>query len=426
MRRQRLRSPKDLTGFTHLFNAMRPLGARDPGPIAAALECSDAWFGMIVDGVHVDPAMLRLALRGSAHPMLVTDAMPPVGGSRRTFSLFGRDIEARGEACVAEDGTLAGSALDMASAVRNCVRLLGVPLTSALRLRLARAGSLPGHRRSSWPDCSGLSGQTWSRSSRGILTSWEPALQASGKSSKETRAPPEAMVPERLLSRYHFVICAPLTAPSHTVQLHLATHSLGGSVPLRTLSAALSLAAAVLLASFAYALSYAPNKNTAADIVSGAESAGFSPGSPVMIRIFKRESQLEVWMLKDARFELFAVHPICYWSGRLGPKEREGDRQAPEGFYSVGIQQLHLIGRHPRSLNIGFPNAFDRASNRTGSYILVHGGCTSVGCFAMTDPVMEQIYALSEKALHGGQDKIQVQIFPVPHDGSEPGRRGGQ
>jgi N-acetylglucosamine-6-phosphate deacetylase len=88
---------------------------------------------MIVDGVHVDPAMLRLALRGCAHPMLVTDAMPPVGGSRRTFSLFGRDIEARGEACVAEDGTLAGSALDMASAVRNCVRLLGVPLTSALR-----------------------------------------------------------------------------------------------------------------------------------------------------------------------------------------------------------------------------------------------------------------------------------------------------
>ena len=121
-----------LTGFTHLFNAMRPLGARDPGPIAAALECSDAWFGMIVDGVHVDPAMLRLALRGSAHPMLVTDAMPPVGGNRRTFSLYGRKVEARGGACVAEDGTLAGTALDMAGAVRNCVRLLGVPLTSAL------------------------------------------------------------------------------------------------------------------------------------------------------------------------------------------------------------------------------------------------------------------------------------------------------
>ena len=121
-----------LTGFTHLFNAMRPLGARDPGPIAAALECSDAWFGMIVDGVHVDPAMLRLALRGSARPILITDAMPPVGGDRRTFSLFGRYIEARGEACVSDDGTLAGTALDMASAVRNCIGLLGVPLTSTL------------------------------------------------------------------------------------------------------------------------------------------------------------------------------------------------------------------------------------------------------------------------------------------------------
>ena len=121
-----------LTGFTHLFNAMRPLGARDPGPIAAALECSDTWFGMIVDGVHVDPAMLRLALRGSAHPMLVTDAMPLVGGNRGTFSLYGRKVEARGGACVAEDGTLAGTALDMAGAVRNWVRLLGVPLTSAL------------------------------------------------------------------------------------------------------------------------------------------------------------------------------------------------------------------------------------------------------------------------------------------------------
>ena len=186
----------------------------------------------------------------------------------------------------------------------------------------------------------------------------------------------------------------------------------GGSIPLRTLSAALSLAAAVLLASFAYALSYAPNQNLPVDIVSEASSAGFSAGNPVMIRIFKREAQLEVWMLRDARFQLFAVYPICNWSGKLGPKEREGDRQAPEGFYSVGIQQLHLIGRHPRSLNIGFPNDFDRASNRTGSYILVHGGCTSVGCFAMTDPVMEQIYTLSEQALHAGQDKIQVQIFP--------------
>src|SRR5215472_7604779 len=121
-----------LTGFTHLFNAMRPLASREPGPIAAALESDGAWFVMIVDGVHVDPAMLRLALRGRAHPLLVSDAMPPVGGSRSTFSLFGRPIIARGQTCVREDGTLAGSALGMAAAVDNCVRLLEVPLPFAL------------------------------------------------------------------------------------------------------------------------------------------------------------------------------------------------------------------------------------------------------------------------------------------------------
>ena len=184
--------------------------------------------------------------------------------------------------------------------------------------------------------------------------------------------------------------------------------TLGDPLPLRSFSLALSLAAALLLASFAYALSFASRQ--LAPIAQPA--AGFTPGSPVMIRIFKRESQLEVWMLKGDRFALYAVYPIYYWSGRLGPKEREGDRQAPEGFYFVGVQQLHLIGRHPRSLNIGFPNAFDRASGRSGSYILVHGGCASVGCFAMTDPVMEQIYAVSEQALFAGQDRIQIQIFP--------------
>jgi N-acetylglucosamine-6-phosphate deacetylase len=123
-----------LTGFTHLFNAMRPLASREPGPIAAALEEPDVWFGMIVDGYHVAPAMLRLALRGVGRPMLVSDAMPPIGGSRSVFSLYGSDIIVRGPCCYTQDGTLAGTALDMASAVRNSVQMLGLPLTDALRL----------------------------------------------------------------------------------------------------------------------------------------------------------------------------------------------------------------------------------------------------------------------------------------------------
>ena len=133
-----------LTGFTHLFNAMRPLGSRDPGPVAAALETPDAFFGMIVDGEHVHPAVLRLALRGVAHPMLITDAMPPVGGRKPAFVLYGEEIAVREGRCARSDGTLAGAALDMASAVRNCVKLLNVPLTQALRLASAEPATFLG------------------------------------------------------------------------------------------------------------------------------------------------------------------------------------------------------------------------------------------------------------------------------------------
>ena len=122
-----------LTGFTHLFNAMRPLTSREPGPIAAALETPACSFGLIVDGIHVDPAMLRLALRGLGRPMLVTDAMPPVGGTRASFTLYGEAIAVQNGRCMRQDGTLAGASLDMAGAVRNCIRLLGLPLEDALR-----------------------------------------------------------------------------------------------------------------------------------------------------------------------------------------------------------------------------------------------------------------------------------------------------
>ena len=135
-------------------------------------------------------------------------------------------------------------------------------------------------------------------------------------------------------------------------------------------------------------------------------------GSAIFIRIFKAESELEIWMQRGEKFELFATYPICHWSGTLGPKLNEGDKQSPEGIYTVTSRQLHLIGRHPRSLNLGFPNALDRSFSRTGSYILVHGACSSVGCFAMTNPVITEIYALSQAALAKGQPAIQVQALP--------------
>ncbi len=133
-----------LTGFTHLFNAMRPLSAREPGPIAAALEEQRAFYGLIVDGMHVAPAMLRLALRGAGQAMLVTDAMPPVGGTQHGFSLAGKPIRVENGRCTTADGTLAGSALDMASAVRNCVQLLDMTLPDALRLASAAPAAFLG------------------------------------------------------------------------------------------------------------------------------------------------------------------------------------------------------------------------------------------------------------------------------------------
>ena len=133
-----------LTGFTHLFNAMRPLASREPGPIAAALEDPRAFYGLIADGVHVAPAMLRLALRGRGNPLLVSDAMPPVGGNRLDFTLRGRPVRVRDGRCRTADGTLAGSILDMATAVRNCVSLLGMPLPAALRLATAAPAAFLG------------------------------------------------------------------------------------------------------------------------------------------------------------------------------------------------------------------------------------------------------------------------------------------
>lgn len=133
-----------LTGFTHLFNAMPPIEGRAPGPIPAALEDANVWFGMIVDGLHVDPVMLRLALRGVARPMLVTDAMPPVGGQKSVFKLYDEDIRVLNGRCTRQDGALAGAALDMATAVRNCVNLLQMPLEKALRFASAEPAAFLG------------------------------------------------------------------------------------------------------------------------------------------------------------------------------------------------------------------------------------------------------------------------------------------
>jgi murein L,D-transpeptidase YafK len=139
---------------------------------------------------------------------------------------------------------------------------------------------------------------------------------------------------------------------------------------------------------------------------------GVTLGAPVFIRIFKLEFELELWLKRGDRFELFATYPICRWSGALGPKLYEGDRQAPEGFYAVDAKALNPNSRWHRSFNLGYPNALDRAYGRTGSYLMVHGGCGSVGCYAMTDPVIDEIWRLVTAALQGGQPRFHVHVFP--------------
>lgn len=141
-------------------------------------------------------------------------------------------------------------------------------------------------------------------------------------------------------------------------------------------------------------------------------SHGVKLGAPVFIRIFKREFELEVWLKRDGRFHRLAVYPICMWSGQLGPKRKEGDRQSPEGFYTVDAKALNPNSKYHLSFNLGYPNAFDRAHERTGSYLMVHGVCGSVGCYAMTDAVIDEIWTLVTAALKSGQKQFQVQVFP--------------
>jgi murein L,D-transpeptidase YafK len=137
------------------------------------------------------------------------------------------------------------------------------------------------------------------------------------------------------------------------------------------------------------------------------------PQAPIFIRIFKEESELEVWKSRaDGRFYHFKTYPICNWSGELGPKLQTGDKQAPEGFYTVANRQLNPRSQFYLSFNLGFPNAYDKAYGRSGDALMVHGDCKSAGCYAMTDALVEEIYALARDALAGGQSEFAVHAFP--------------
>jgi murein L,D-transpeptidase YafK len=152
----------------------------------------------------------------------------------------------------------------------------------------------------------------------------------------------------------------------------------------------------------------------------------FTLGAPVFLRVFKEERVLEVWLRTDAdQFRLFKSYPICSFSGSLGPKLARGDGQSPEGFYAVRAAAMNPNSQFHLSFDVGYPNAYDRGKGRTGSALMVHGACVSVGCYAMTDPAIEEIWTLMAAAFRNGQREIQVQLLPFRLSAEALARRRG-
>src|SRR5271154_4745952 len=138
-----------------------------------------------------------------------------------------------------------------------------------------------------------------------------------------------------------------------------------------------------------------------------------TPSSPTIIRTYKKEAELEIWKMKsNGEYALLKTYPMCRWSGQLGPKKREGDMQVPEGFYTIAPGQMNPTSHYYLSFNVGYPNAYDRAYGRTGGNVMVHGVCSSAGCFSMTDEQVADIYAIARESFAGGQREIQLQSYP--------------
>ena len=143
------------------------------------------------------------------------------------------------------------------------------------------------------------------------------------------------------------------------------------------------------------------------------EAKNMSKESPILVRLYKEESELEVWKQDNTgHYELLKTYPICRWSGELGPKKVQGDRQAPEGFYSITPGLMNPNSNYYLAINTGFPNAYDRANGHTGAFLMIHGDCSSSGCYAMTDEQIAEIYALARESFFGGQRAFQIQAYP--------------
>jgi murein L,D-transpeptidase YafK len=186
----------------------------------------------------------------------------------------------------------------------------------------------------------------------------------------------------------------------------------------RALIASAALAAGALLAGcdsdeISLATNAKANQPVPPKLIAAMVEKDMDLQSPILVRLFKQEAELEVWKQdRSGRFALLKTYPICRWSGDLGPKVREGDRQAPEGFYSISPGQMNPQSAYYLSFNTGYPNAYDQSLGHTGSQLMVHGDCSSRGCYAMTDEQIMEIYALGRESFFGGQKAFQFQAYP--------------
>ncbi len=184
-----------------------------------------------------------------------------------------------------------------------------------------------------------------------------------------------------------------------------------------TAASAVFLAPTVVLALGAAPARAAPPAKALAPIPAATlalmAAVGTGPDAPLVLRSYKKEAEIEVWKRAgDGRFVFVKTFPICRWSGQLGPKTRDGDRQTPEGFYPIAARQMNPNSHYYLSFDTGFPNAYDHAHGATGSAVMIHGTCSSRGCFAMTDRAVGELYAIARDALRGGQAAFQLQAYP--------------
>src|SRR5579872_372672 len=213
--------------------------------------------------------------------------------------------------------------------------------------------------------------------------------------------------------------------PSGSVQLNRATPArvryMRACMTLAVLAGALALGGC--FGEDGYDLPARAMKELSPQMLAQLQAKNMPKESPILIRIFKEESELEVWKQDTSgRYALLKVYPICRWSGDLGPKVKEGDRQAPEGFYPITPGLMNPNSNYYLAINTGFPNVYDKANNRHGAFLMIHGDCSSRGCYAMTDEEIGEIYSLAREAFLGGQPSFQIQAYPFRMTGANLAR----